>query len=83
MSRLSYRLSKAVAAGRADKGRPVSREQVLSRLLTKRAMAHQAGLSSLEASLRMQITWSLPVRDGECDTSSTAEAALTGAAEPG
>jgi hypothetical protein len=65
MSRLSYRLSKAVADGRTARGRPSSREEVLSRLLMKRAMAHRAGLHQLEAALRGQITWALPVRNGE------------------
>ncbi|MGZ8998151.1 MAG: hypothetical protein ACXW2T_04750 [Allosphingosinicella sp.] len=65
MSRLSYRLAKAVSDGRAARGRPSSREEVLSRLLMKRAMAHQAGLRDLEASLRDQISWALPVRKGD------------------
>ena len=65
MSRLSYRLAKAVSDGRASRGRPSSREEVLSRLLMKRAMAHQAGLRDLEAALRGQIAWALPVRNGE------------------
>ena len=65
MSRLSYRLAKAVSDGRAARGRPASREEVLSRLLMKRAMAHQAGLRDLEASLRDQISWALPVRKGD------------------
>ena len=65
MSRLSYRLAKAVSDGREARGRPVSREEVLSRLLVKRAVAHRAGLKDLEAALRGQITWSLPVRKGE------------------
>jgi len=65
MSRLSYRLAKAVSDGRAARGRPSSREEVLSRLLVKRAMAHQSGLIDLEAALRGQIAWALPVRKGE------------------
>jgi hypothetical protein len=65
MSRLSYRLAKAVSDGRAARGRPSSREEVLSRLLMKRAMAHQAGLIDLEAALRGQISWALPVRKGK------------------
>jgi hypothetical protein len=40
---------------------------VLARLLVKRADAQQAGLDDLEASLRQQIMWSLPMRDGEDD----------------
>lgn len=65
MSRLSFRLAKALSNGRAERGRPGSREEVLSRLLMKRAMAHRAGLHKLEAALRGQITWALPVRKGE------------------
>ncbi|HEY5724163.1 MAG TPA: hypothetical protein VIT45_17775 [Allosphingosinicella sp.] len=64
MSRLSYRLAKAVSDGREARGRPVSREEVLSRLLVKRAVAHRAGLRDLEAALRGQIAWALPVRKG-------------------
>lgn len=65
MSDMSFRLAKAAAAGRAHGGRPSSREEVLARLLVKRAMAHQAGLDELEAKLRGQIAWALPVRRGE------------------
>ena len=65
MSRMSYRLAKAVSDGREARGRPLSREEVLSRLLVKRAVAHRAGLKDLEAALRGQIAWALPVRKGE------------------
>ena len=65
MSRMSYRLAKAVSEGRMARGRPGSREEVLSRLLVKRAVAHRAGLRELEAALREQISWALPIRDGE------------------
>ena len=65
MSRISYRLAKAVSDGREERGRPNSREEVLSRLLMKRATAHRAGLTKLEAALRGQIAWALPVRQGE------------------
>lgn len=64
MSSLS-RLSRAIADGRKVHWRPESREEVLERLLVKRAEAHQAGLDGLEQSLRQQIAWSLPVRKGE------------------
>ena len=75
--RLSYGLAKAVAGGRTSRARPNSREQVLARLLTKRAAAYRAGLADLEAALRLQITWSLPVRRGENGASPTdGEAAL-------
>jgi hypothetical protein len=65
MSSMSYRLAKAVSDGRQARGKPGSREEVLSRLLVKRATAHQAGLLDLEAALRDQIAWALPVRNGE------------------
>jgi len=70
MSRLSYRLAKAVSDGRAARGKPASREEVLSRLLVKRATAHRAGLRELEAALRDQIAWALPVRNGETEDDS-------------
>ena len=58
---LSYRLSKAVARGRENNGKAENREAVLARLLMKRAAAHRAGLSDLEAIMRRQIEWSLPI----------------------
>ncbi|HEX8534744.1 MAG TPA: hypothetical protein VF662_11300 [Allosphingosinicella sp.] len=67
MSSLSSRLHKAVSSGRQLRWRPESREQVLARLLVKRADAQQAGLDELEAALRRQIMWSLPMRRGEDD----------------
>ena len=63
MSRLSFTLSKALAGGRRARGRPGSREEVLARLLMKRAAARRAGLKELEAQLREQIVWSLPVQN--------------------
>lgn len=66
MSNLSYRLARAVSAGRANDGLPSDRETVLARLLVKRAAAHRAGLDDLESIMRRQIEWSLPMRDG-CD----------------
>ncbi|MDB5723192.1 MAG: hypothetical protein JWP15_3810 [Alphaproteobacteria bacterium] len=67
MSRLSFTLSKALSGGRRANGRPGSREEVLARLLAKRAAAKNAGLKDLEAQLREQIVWSLPVRSPEDD----------------
>ena len=67
MSNLSFRLHKAVSSGRRVRWRPESREEVLARLLVKRADAQQAGLDELEATLRQQILWSLPMRRGEDD----------------
>lgn len=62
MSNLSFRLHKAVSSGRSIQWRPENREQVLARLLVKRAEAQRAGLDELEATLREQIRWSLPMR---------------------
>ena len=70
MSRLSFTLAKALSSGRKGKGRPGSREEVLARLLMKRAAAKQAGLKKLEAQLREQIVWSLPVHNPEDDAKS-------------
>ena len=61
MSRRHSDLSSLVSAGRADKGVPRSRAEVLAALLRKRAVAWQSGLSDLEARLRNQISWSLPI----------------------
>jgi hypothetical protein len=65
MSHLGRRLFKAMTVGRRSRWRPETREEVLARLLVKRAEAQQAGLDDLEASLRDQIAWSLPMRRGE------------------
>ena len=61
MSSLSFRLAKALSDSRKLRWRPVNREQVLARLLVKRAEARQAGLDDLEQRLRQQIRWSLPM----------------------
>ena len=61
MSSLSFRLAKALSDSRKLRWRPVNREQVLARLLVKRAEARQAGLDDLEERLRQQIRWSLPM----------------------
>ncbi len=63
--RTSFKLAKAIAGGRAAHARPTSREQVLMRLLAKRAAAHRAGLHKLEQALRAQILWALPMRRDE------------------
>ena len=54
-------LSSLISEGRAGKGVPASRGEVLAALLRKRAAAWQGGLDDLEAKLRNQILWSLPV----------------------
>jgi hypothetical protein len=61
MPSFSFRLHKAITEGRSTCWRPASREEVLARLLVKRADAQQAGLDDLERSLRRQIRWSLPM----------------------
>lgn len=65
MADLSFSLSRAVARGRADKGVPKSRSQILLSLLRKRAEAHRLGLTARETMLRDQISWALPIEDGE------------------
>jgi hypothetical protein len=65
MANLMFKLSRAVAAGRADKGVPGSRAEILVALLRKRAEAHRQGLGDQERKLRDQIKWALPVQDGE------------------
>lgn len=54
-------LSGLISEGRAGKGVPASRGEVLAALLRKRAAAWQGGMEDLEAKLRNQILWSLPV----------------------
>lgn len=61
MSKPINDLSSLVSAGRAGKGVPANRSEVLAALLRKRAAAWRSGLSELEARLRNQILWSLPV----------------------
>jgi hypothetical protein len=63
MGSLSFRLSKALETGRAE--RQLTRERILLDLLNKRAAARQAGLAELEAQLREQIRWALPVRSDQ------------------
>lgn len=65
MANLMFKLSRAVAAGRADKGVPKNRAEILVALLRKRAEAHRQGLGDQERKLRNQIKWALPVQDGE------------------
>lgn len=54
-------LSGLISEGRSGKGVPGSRSEVLAALLRKRAAAWQGGMDDLEAKLRNQILWSLPV----------------------
>ena len=67
MSDLSFRLSKALSSGREGGWKPVTRAEILLRLLRKRAAAHRAGLTEQEAVLRRQIRWSLPMHRPDQD----------------
>ena len=60
MSRSSLILSRAVERGRADRA-PASRAGILAALLRKRATASTHGAEDMEAMLREQIRWSLPI----------------------
>lgn len=61
---LSARLSRALAHGRRPRA-PDSRAELLATLLRKRAAAYQTGAGELEALLRDQIRWALPMeREG-------------------
>lgn len=61
MTMLSLKLSRAVSAGRRDPAPPPDRAQLLAMLLRKRAVAHNVGADDLEAMLRDQIRWALPI----------------------
>jgi len=63
MADLSFKLSRALANGRAAKGAPKSRAEVLAALLRKRAEAHRQGLREHEQKLRDQIVWALPIEE--------------------
>lgn len=61
MTALSVRFSQALARGRKATPLPDSRATLLATLLRKRATAHMVGAEELEALLRDQIRWSLPI----------------------
>nr|WP_299913183.1 hypothetical protein [Sphingomonas bacterium] len=61
MTMLSHRFSRAIAQGRTKPADPPSRASLLAILLRKRATAHNVGADELEALLRDQIRWSLPI----------------------
>ena len=66
MTLLSLKLSRAVQQGRRSDPLPLTRASLLANLLRKRATAHNVGAEELEAMLRDQIRWSLPIeREGE------------------
>jgi len=62
MTALSVKLSRAVSRGRQMPTPPQSRAGLLAILLRKRATAHNVGASDLEALLRDQIRWALPIQ---------------------
>jgi hypothetical protein len=65
VANLSFMLSRAVDRGRAEKGVPRSRAEILAALLRKRAEAYRHGLGDQERKLRNQIVWALPIHPGE------------------
>ena len=65
MTMLSLKLSRALAGGRAEPLPPPDRASLLATLLRKRAAAHNVGANELEAMLRDQIRWALPMANPE------------------
>jgi len=61
MTMLSHRFARALAKGRVTPEAPPSRASLLATLLRKRATAHNVGAEELEALLRDQIRWALPI----------------------
>jgi hypothetical protein len=61
MSLIGLRFAKALENGRRGPAPCLTRERVLVSLLAKRAMAAQLGADDMEAMLRSQIRWSLPM----------------------
>lgn len=61
MTALSVRFARALSQGRHIKPPAETRPQLLASLLRKRAAAHAAGADDLEALLRDQIRWALPI----------------------
>ena len=65
MTMLSVKFSRTIQRGRAEPLPPPTRADLLFGLLRKRAAAHNVGAEELEAMLRDQIRWSLPMCRGE------------------
>jgi len=65
MTDISFRLSRALNRGRANRGVPKNRESILVGLLNKRAEAQRQGLHDQEKLLREQIRWALPLNEPE------------------
>lgn len=68
MTALSLKFAQAWKRGRRLARAPESREALLAALLRKRATAHVVGAEDLEALLRDQIRWALPIRTGAAAT---------------
>ena len=62
---LSFMFARALDRGRAERGVPRNRAEILAALLRKRAEAHRQGLSEQERKLRDQIRWALPIHAAE------------------
>ena len=79
MKRSPSNLAGLISSGRERRGVPANRAEVLASLLRKRAAAWQCGFEELEAQLRSQISWSLPIekpeeaKEGEGDPGQLAE----------
>jgi len=63
MTKLSLSFTRALEKGRISRA-PATRADLLATLLRKRATAHGQGAEELEAMLRDQIRWSLPIERG-------------------
>lgn len=68
VSNMSVQLARALASGRSADPR-VTRAAILAALLRKRSAAANAGLVELEAQIRSQILWALPVERPRQDES--------------
>ncbi len=64
MTMLSVKFARTLERGRAQPAQPPTRAGLLLTLLRKRAAAHNVGAEELEAMLRDQIRWSLPMQRG-------------------
>ena len=78
MAKRAKELSALISEGRARRGVPTSRSEVLAALLRKRAAAWQGGMEELEAKLRNQILWSLPVERPGDDAAAADQAGCNG-----
>ncbi len=65
MTLLSLKFARALSRGRASPPAPDTRANLLLTLLRKRAAAHNVGACELEAMLRDQIRWALPMASPE------------------